>query len=151
MPVVHFGTIARTMDWGEKVPVRDWRDTSGASTIETEAYLVETRSLSGLSGAPVFIRASNHMVRPEEIEDNPKTPIEDLGDAVAMWRLHLLGMWQGAWDAPPDHILGLERGREVRAPVGMGVVIPADYIHAVLEGNELKSARAQIKRSLRAD
>lgn len=141
MPVVHFGTISRTVDWGEKIPIKDWRDNTGTSVIETDAYLVETQSLSGLSGAPVFIRASNLMVRPEMWEHNPGMRAEDLGDAVAMWKLHLLGMWQGAWDAPPDHILGLERGREVRVPIGMGVVIPADYIHRVLESEELKTAR----------
>jgi hypothetical protein len=66
MPVVHFGTIARTLDWIEKTPVRDWRDPT--KTIETDAYLVETQSLPGLSGAPVFIRPSNCLVRPEMIE-----------------------------------------------------------------------------------
>jgi hypothetical protein len=25
-----------------------------------------------------------------------------MGDAVAMWHIHLIGVWQGAWDAPPD-------------------------------------------------
>lgn len=144
MPVVHFGTIARTIDWMEKVPIRDWRDPT--KTIETDAYLVETQSLPGLSGAPVFIRASNCMVRPEMVQHNPHiTDMEELGDAVAMWKLHFLGMWQGSWDAPPEQILGLAHGREVRVPVGMGVVVPADHIHAVLEGDELKKIRETLK------
>jgi hypothetical protein len=144
MPVVHFGTIARSFDWIEKVPICDWRDKT--KTIEADAYLVQSQSLPGLSGAPVFIRASNCMIRPEMIEHNPHiADYEELGDAVAMWKLHLLGMWQGSWDAPPDQVLGLAQGKEVRVPVGMGVVIPADHIHAILEGDELKKMRTEHK------
>jgi hypothetical protein len=140
MPVVHFGTIARTLDWIEKTPIRDWRDPT--KTIETDAYLVETQSLPGLSGAPVFIRPSNCLVRPEMIEHNPTiTDYEELGDAVALWKLQFIGMWQGSWDAPPDHVLGSAVGKEIRVPVGMGVVIPADHIHAVLAGDKLKALR----------
>lgn len=151
MPVVHFGTIARTIDWEEKVPIKDWRDSTGKKTIQTDAYLVETQSLSGLSGAPVFIRTSNCMVRDEVIAANPHiSDMEELGDAVAMWKLHLLGMWQGSWDAPPDQVLGLGQGREVRVPVGMGVVIPADHIHSVLETDELKKLRRDAKERAQA-
>src|SRR6185437_1865569 len=55
LPVVHFGTIARPIfDRDEEpVPIKDWRDPTGRSTILTNAYLVESQSLSGLSGAPV--------------------------------------------------------------------------------------------------
>ena len=49
--------------------------------------------------------------------------------------------WNMAWSmgCTPDQILGLEHWREVRVPDGMGVVIPADAIHAVLEGEDLKA------------
>ena len=56
LPVVHFGTIARPI-YGpdeESIPIKDWRDPEGKKTILTDAYLVESQSLSGLSGAPVF-------------------------------------------------------------------------------------------------
>jgi hypothetical protein len=145
MPVVHFGTIARTVDWDEKVPVKDWQDPAGKKTLQTNAYLVESQSLSGLSGSPVFVRATSLLVRPEMFVHNPGRTAEDLGDAVARWKVHLLGMWQGAWDAPPDEVLGLERGRQVRVLVGMGVVIPTEEIHYLLEEDELKVIRRQIK------
>ena len=29
---------------------------------------------------------------------------DQMGDAVAMWHIHLIGVWQGAWDAPPDEV-----------------------------------------------
>jgi hypothetical protein len=152
MPIVHFGTIARTMSsWeNETIPIKDWRDPDGKKTIQTNAYLIESQSLAGLSGSPVFIRASNLMVRPDDIAANPGSSPEDIGDAVAMWRLHLLGVWQGAWDAPPDEVLGAEVGKEVRVPVGIGVVIPADHIHYALEGDELKAMRNRLREERQA-
>jgi hypothetical protein len=152
MPIVHFGTIARTMSsWeNETIPIKDWRDPDGKKTIQTNAYLIESQSLAGLSGSPVFIRASNLMVRPDDIAANPGSSPEDIGDAVAMWRLHLLGVWQGAWDAPPDEVLGAEIGKEVRVPVGIGVVIPADHIHYALEGDELKAMRNRLREERQA-
>jgi hypothetical protein len=152
MPVVHFGTIARVPDpANETIPIRDWRDRTGEAVIQTNSYLVETHSLAGLSGAPVFLRATNCMVRPEMIEDNPQvSDVSELGDAVAMWKLHLIGMWQGSWDAAPDHVLGLEHGKEARVPVGMGVVIPIDHVHYALEGDELKDLRNDLKKKAAA-
>jgi hypothetical protein len=140
LPVVHFGTIARPLD-DETFPTRDWRDPDGRKTIQTRGYLVESQSLSGLSGAPVFVRVSNHHVSAELIEHNPHVPVDELGDAVAMWQIHLIGIWQGAWDAPPGEVLGAERGRDVRVPVGMGVVVPIDYVHYILAGDELTGMR----------
>jgi hypothetical protein len=73
LPVVHFGTIARPI-YGpdeEPIPIKDWRDPDGKKTIQANAYLIESQSLSGLSGAPVFVRVSNHHVRDELIEHNP--------------------------------------------------------------------------------
>jgi hypothetical protein len=145
MPIVHFGTIARTMSWEEKIPIKDWRDHERKKTVQTDAYLVESQSLAGLSGAPVFVRAANQIVSDEMVRDNPDIHPGEMGDAVAMWHLHLLGVWQGAWDAPPDEVLGAELGKEVRVPVGMGVVVPADHIHGILEGAELKAMRGSIR------
>jgi len=69
-----------------------------------------------------------------------------MGDAVAMWRIHLIGVWQGAWDAPPGEVLSAGHGGNVRVPVGMGVVVPIDYVHNILASDELtamRKARAQ--------
>jgi hypothetical protein len=147
LPVVHFGTIARTIE-DEAFPIKDWRDPYGIRTVQTEAYLVECQSLSGLSGAPVFVRASNHMIRDELLAHNPAADVQDLGDAVAMWKIHLIGLWQGSWDAPPGEVLGVEHGRTVRVPVGMGVVLPVDHVHEIMEGDELKSIRKQHRKEI---
>jgi len=149
LPIVHFGTIARTIE-DEAFPIKDWRDPDGKKTVQTEAYLVECQSLSGLSGAPEFVRASNQLIRDELIAANPNTNIHDLGDAVAMWKIHLLGVWQGSWDAPPGEVLGAERGKAIRVPVGMGVVLPIDHVHSILEDDELKAKRKQNREETQA-
>jgi hypothetical protein len=143
LPVVHFGTIARPIfDPDEElIPIRDWRDASGNKTLTARAYLVESQSLSGLSGAPVFVRASNHIVGQELIGENPHVSPDQMGDAVAMWHIYLIGVWQGAWDAPPDEVLAAERGKSIRVPVGMGVVVPIDHVHRILANDELTAMR----------
>jgi len=149
LPVVHFGTIARPI-YGpdeEPIPVKDWRDPNGNKTILAIAYLVESQSLSGLSGAPVFVRVSNHAVTEEMIRHNPHILPSEMGNAVAMWHLHLIGVWQGAWDAPPGEVLGSERGQSVRVPVGMGVVAPIDHVHYILANDELTSMRKNYVRN----
>lgn len=148
LPVVHFGTIARPI-YGpdeEPIPVKDWRDPDGTRTIVMKAYLVESQSLSGLSGAPVFVRASNHLIRDELIEHNPHIPPHEMGDAVAMWKIYLIGVWQGAWDAPPGDVIGAERGKNIRVPVGMGVVVPIDHVHFILANEGLTAMRKTHRR-----
>jgi hypothetical protein len=81
------------------------------------------------------------MVRDKLVADNPTADTDDLGDAVVMWKIHLIGVWQGSWDAPPGEVLGAERGKTVRVPVGMGVVLPIDHVHAILQSDELKAMR----------
>ena len=150
LPVVHFGTIARPI-YGpdeESIPIKDWRDPEGKKTILTDAYLVESQSLSGLSGAPVFVRVSNHSISDELIKANPDVSPEDMGDVVAMWHLHLIGVWQGAWDAPPGEVLGSERGKSIRVPVGMGVVIPIDHVHYILANEDLTAMRRSVAKRL---
>jgi hypothetical protein len=145
LPVVHFGTIARPISIlgrdEEPIPIKDWRDPTGQKTIFSKAYLIESQSLSGLSGAPVFVRVSNHHVSNDLIESNPGVLPREMGNAVALWHIHLIGIWQGAWDAPPADVLGVERGKDIRVPVGMGVVTPIDYAHYILGNDELTAMR----------
>jgi hypothetical protein len=75
------------------------------------------------------------------IEDNPDIPPHEMGDAIAMWHIFLIGVWQGAWDAPPGEVLGVERGKNIRVPVGMGVVVPIDHVHYILANEELTAMR----------
>ena len=140
MPVVHFGSIARMPrhDEDEPVPIKDWRDPDGKRTIMVEAFLVQSDSLGGLSGAPVFVRPTLHHMAGFD----PPDPMGDV--VVARRKVFLLGMWQGAWDAPAGQVLSAERGN-VRVPVGFGIVVPIDQITYTLEEDELKAERKRIK------
>jgi hypothetical protein len=121
-PVVHSGSIAALAS-DELIPVKAW-DESGSRKMVV-AHLVEQQSLGGLSGSPVFVRCSR------TVDDNKAVALDN--------QLYLLGMWQGAWEAPPDDVLALRAGAQVRVPVGMGVVVPAGKIMEVLSAPELKN------------
>lgn len=124
LPVVHTGHIAMLPD--ECVPVLDWDDPDAErnkSIKMVEAYLVEAHTLHGLSGAPVFVRSSIKTIPAEKSRAIP----------LAAGALSLLGMWQGAWKAPPDRILAHQTGRGFQVSVGMGVVVPANKIKEILD------------------
>src|SRR5260370_4788487 len=54
LTIVHTGNIAM-MPGDEKIPVVDWTDPDQKRQIFVEGYLVESLSLKGLSGSPVFV------------------------------------------------------------------------------------------------
>jgi hypothetical protein len=132
MPVVHFGTIAR-MPEDEGLPMRDWRDPQKAMRVRS--YLIESQSLSGLSGSPVFVRPT---IGFDAFKDQK-------GQAVSLLhterQVYLLGLWQGAWDALPGEVLSVEHGKSARVPVGMGVVVPTSQIIEALGHGEIKQMR----------
>ena len=79
--------------------------------VKTRGYLIEAQTLQGLSGSPVFIRYTNVS-----------------GISSGMRRVvgysnivHLLRVWQGAWDGMSADILTEKLGRERRVPVGIPV------------------------------
>jgi hypothetical protein len=132
LPIVHQGSIAM-VPGDEMIPVQDWLAPVGVKrTRYVEGYLVESQSLSGLSGSPVWVRPDYEIAGP------PRTRAGAGG-------LILLGVWQGAWDAPPDEVLAVEHGKEVRVPVGMGVVVPSHKILEVLDMPEVKAKRDEEK------
>ena len=125
LPIVHSGNIALLLE-DEKIPVRDWRERSDIKTFEIDAYIVEAHGIQGLSGSPVFVRPSMG-IRDMPLDDGP------MRARVAQLDLALLGVWQGSWDAPPDEVMAVEKGRGIRVPVGLGVVTPAAKIKEILD------------------
>ncbi len=119
-PIVRVGNIA--MMPKTRIP----NDVFGS----VEAYLVEGRSLGGLSGSPVFVRSTvnmpglNHLGEPSQIS--------------GLGRIRLLGLIHGHWDAPPDF-------SEPTKPVNMGVsiIVPAEKIREVLYSPEICAIREQ--------
>ena len=137
LPVVHSGNIA-LLPSDELIPVRDW-DKAGQGSKHVEGYLVQSESVQGLSGAPVFAR---HVIEFNGIPAGDGTTV----DAYLMQKsLALLGVWQGAWDARPDEVRAQSLGQGVRVPVGMGVVVPAIKIAEILEMPDATKAREELK------
>jgi len=87
-----------------------------------EAYLIEARSIGGLSGSPAFVR-----------ETVP----------VGLGRFHLLGLMHGHWDIPLDKKNDLLMSEEFFGKVNMGIaiVVPAKKILEVLNHPELIELR----------
>ncbi len=139
LPIVHSGSIAM-MPRDERIPCKDWRPPH--ERIFMEGYLVETHSLDGLSGSPVFVRptAGFSLVPLDWFPPDAKPPALASGLAPRQ-DIRLLGLWQGAWDAPPDDVLAITAGRNVRVSVGVGVVVPAQKIIETLEQKDLKDMR----------
>ena len=127
LPIVHTGNIAM-LPGDERVPIHDWEKPKGRRWVE--AYLVESQSLDGLSGSPVFARPTMEL------------HFSDAKVAIAPHqKLLLLGIWQAAWDAKPDEVLASGVGRNVKVPVGLGVVVPAPKLLELLEDPKLKQER----------
>lgn len=137
LPVVHTGHIAM-FPATERIPVQNW-DGPG-ETKRVEGYLVEAQTLQGLSGSPVIARRS---VRVKKAEGEV-SGVEPSGFGA----IFLLGLWQGAWDAPPGEVLSTRMpgsSGSVRVPVGMGVVVPSYKILEVLCSPELSNERKKVQ------
>jgi hypothetical protein len=160
LTIVHTGNIAM-LPRDEKIPVVDWTDPDGKRRLHVEGYLVESLSLRGLSGSPVFVHTEinvdlrNFLMR-REVQAGIITasgkllPTEEPVIHVHRDAVKLLGLWQGAWEAPPDEVLAAQTGDDVRVPVGIGVVVPLDKIIEVLEMPKLKDHRDESKKTDRS-
>ena len=110
LPVVRMGNIAMMPD----EPV-----TTGIGDIE--AYLIEARSIGGLSGSPAFVR-----------ETTPS----------GVGSFYLLGLMHGHWDIPVKNranIGGIYSGGAINT--GIAIVVPSKKILEVLNQPELFLAR----------
>ena len=108
----------------DKVPVKDFG--------EMDAYLAESRSIGGLSGSPVFVRATIHM--PTETTEGEPAVISGLGST------HFLGLMHGHWELPLD-ISTAEQAEAVN--MGISIIIPAKKILEVLYHPELVKMRKE--------
>ena len=130
LPFVHVGNIAVMPPPGERIP--NWnRATSHTDLVE--AYLIESRAIDGASGSPVFVRTAASWGPHQMQAGNYKT------FQVPEDKIRLLGVFQGAWFAPPDTAVAVPKGSIV--PVGVGIVVPTQKIIEVLNMPVFKSAR----------
>jgi hypothetical protein len=105
LPIVRMGNIA--MMPGEPVASKELGN--------IEAYLIEARSIGGLSGSPAFVRETS-----------------TLGGVGSFW---LLGLMHGHWDIPADtknDQLLTDSDKNGQVNMGIAIVIPAKKILEVL-------------------
>lgn len=111
LPIVRMGNIA--MMPGEPIPTKEFGD--------IEAYLIEARSIGGLSGSPAFVRETVPM---------------------GLGAFYLLGLTHGHWDIPlgsRNDIEDIDPG--VAVNVGIAIVVPAKKILEVLNHPQLIDKR----------
>lgn len=140
IPIIRTGTVAM-MPKG-KIPFKGGK--------MNRAYLVETHSIGGLSGSPVFIRetvAADAGVRFRpgfrlNAVDSPTPKIEGMEsvELKGVGRFHLFGSMIGHWEVPegyvPDHTEA--------ANMGISPVVPAQNIYEILTQPELLEIMNQI-------
>jgi hypothetical protein len=120
IPVVRVGNIAA-------MPERVFRQNVGTK----EGYLVEARSIEGLSGSPVFVH-----VAPLRINRPAERNLD--------WKYYLLGLMHGYFHtAEGDSTTDRDRGE--RFNTGISLVVPVDRIIEVLSYERFKGPRDALK------
>jgi hypothetical protein len=101
----------------------------------SRGYLIEARSIGGLSGSSVFLHLSDTRIKER--------------NGAKIWRnqisFHLLGLVHGHWDMPEartDDILEDSMQNE-RLNVGIAIVVPATRIAEVINHPLLIAQREQ--------
>jgi hypothetical protein len=119
IPIVRTGTIAALPD--KKEPV-DIGDPSADEERNIEAYLVETHSMHGLSGSPVF-------ANPFDVRSGPKFGLV----AMHIW----IGVVSAHWDVDQDK----REKRKINS--GIAIVSPKESVWEVLQHPRLVEMREQ--------
>jgi hypothetical protein len=117
LPIVRMGNIA--MIPSEPIKTRDFGD--------MEAYLIESHSIGGLSGSPVFVLKQYEIGR---------------------WRSHLLGLVHGHWRIDQDKIIDSSIEDSIglnMMNVGITAVVPAKKILETIEQGKLSEVRVKME------
>jgi len=126
MPIVRMGNVALMPT--ERIP---------HGNVSIEAYLVEGRSIGGLSGSPVFVCATIKVGFPSM---NPKEQQFYWAPATGFF----FGLARGHWDVPPNRTL-LEAEK---VNMGISVVVPASKIKEILYLPELQEMRRKTEEAI---
>lgn len=141
-PIVRVGNLA---SWADELVPAELIDAQGnTSRAAIRAYLVETRSMGGLSGSPVFIHPGSGM--------RLGAPVIDSGHCA------LLGLMQGHYQPEPKQASSIAdtavtrvlnaRDAEIRAfNMGIGLVVPVELISEVVHQPRLLEMATAAERS----
>ena len=111
-----------------------------------EVYLIEARSLGGISGSPVFVRPTiNFELPPELVRANVKN---------AFWHGHgatLLGLMHGHWDIKESEMnkAFFTHDRKHGVNMGIAIVVPAVKILETLNKPDFVEVRETMKEMLK--
>ena len=127
LPIMRVGSIAALP--AEPLRMRISRE----EVWSCRAYLIEARSIKGLSGSPVFVH-----VRTEEV-----------GEGWVKYHVALLGLMQGHYEAMAglDSVSDNDMADALKDNVlntGIGIVVPAEDIAEVLEHPDFVTQRAVV-------
>jgi len=128
-PIVRIGNLA--MMPHQRIPLKGFG--------EAEGYLVEGRSIGGLSGSPVFVRNTVYM--PGRTAEGEEVQLAGTGS-----RIQLLGLMHGHWDLPMKF---KKAEQEEAVNMGVAIVIPAKKILETLHHPELVQMRKEMDEKTR--
>ena len=120
-PIVRVGNLAMLPEY-EKVPT---------AMGFMPAYLIEARSIGGLSGSPVFVTETLGM-------RNESGEILAGGGAF-----YFMGLMHGHWDIPAELKNDIPSDKEGKVNMGIAIVVPAITILEVINQEELVEMRRQ--------
>lgn len=130
LPILRMGNIAMLPD--NKVPTE-----AGMM----DAYLIEARSIGGLSGSPVFSRRTMSLLWNDDTKGEAPRAIHGMTGEI-----HLIGMMHGHWDVKEGDINQvtiniIDKHRSVN--MGISVVIPIHKIAETIEHPTLELMRKE--------
>lgn len=129
IPIIRIGNIAAMPE--EKIA-------ASCHWPEQEAYLIEARSLGGISGSPVFVHTLPYPSRREN-------------KIVFGYMMYLLGLIHGHWDtrSPEGDLLGDDFDRVSSVNMGIALVVPASKIlEVIMRSDREKQRKERIKKLL---
>jgi hypothetical protein len=142
LPLVRIGNIAMIPDDGELIPgIKIGND----RFVDAEAYLIEARSIGGLSGSPVFVHTT---VGAENSMRDHQGPFGQTSSFLS-GSISLLGLVNGHWDIHPEEKNNPDPrggGKPEAVNLGIAVVIPVKKIRDTLYHYELVESRRQADR-----
>jgi len=128
-PIIRVGNLAMLPDF--LVNLEDYG--------QAEVYLIEARSIGGLSGSPVWVRETIRLSQEESPEQT----------RFVSGNFYLLGLIHGIWYIDPKDlhatsIPGTVTKADLGLNVGISVVVPAKKIREVIEGPEFTKIRTYL-------
>jgi hypothetical protein len=134
-PIVRTGNIALMLDAGQRLPGVVVSDRA----VDAEVYLIEARSIGGLSGSPAFVRASVAVKVPVQrlLEGKPVSDVVEEMWCALPGKFWLLGVVHGHWDILPEdknevHPRGGGSRKKDAVNIGIAIVFPAKTIRDIL-------------------